>query len=194
MKHNYIVFLTLLTAPAAAYECATGYHIGNDTVGDWVPYNSQCVNGVMLQSDNIYIIPTPETKCSAGYHPSNGECVAFDTDGCPNDYYVPSDSVTRPTTGNTCASGTYGHDISVCDKITGASDVVCAPQATCNGAGTTIRTSSGIVLPLWMDKLTTPSLNVRFEDGTVCYMNMQSGAGNGTLNFKYDNNIYHGVE
>ena len=194
MKQNYIVFLTLLTAPAAAYECATGYHLSNAEVGDWVPYNSQCVSGAMLQSENVYIIPTPETKCSAGHYPSGGECVAFDTDNCPNDYYVPSSAVTRPTTGSTCASGTYGRDISVCDKITGVSDIVCAPQAVCNGAGTTLRTSTGIVLPLWMDKLTTPSLNIRFENGTVCYMNMQSGAANETINFQDGNNIYHGVE
>jgi hypothetical protein len=42
--------------------------------------------------------------------------------------------------------------------------------------------------------VTTPSINIGFTGGAVCHVNMLPGAANNTVNIKYNNETYHGVE
>ena len=55
---------------------------------------------------------------------------------------------------------------------------------TCPAGITTLRTSTGLIFPLFKDKLTTPALNIKFENNQICYANLEPGTASNTLNFK----------
>lgn len=158
-----------------------------------------CSSGVILYpARNTYIIKTASHGCGVGYYYDGTECTAYATgDGCPATYYTPSTSLSRANANGTCSTGvSYGSNVPICAvKIGDTTAGVCTPQLACAAGVTTLRTSNGMVLPIWAEKLTTPSLNIRFENGDMCYLNVLPGSAHGTINFgQINNQTYHGVE
>lgn len=84
------------------------------------------------------------------------------------------------------------------------SKVMCKPQQQCIGyynnqcveecpVLTTLKTGTGVSIPLTGNKLTTPAINIR-KNNTTCYIPLEMGnGGNGTLNMRYNGTTYHAV-
>ncbi len=69
---------------------------------------------------------------------------------------------------------------------------VCA--LTCTGGVTTLRTGTGVIVPLYAEKLTTPAINIRTTGGQMCYANLAEGTGDSAINVKYGDATYHTVD
>lgn len=69
---------------------------------------------------------------------------------------------------------------------------ICMPEVTCHGLSA-IRTSSGVRVPLYMERYTTPAINVALDSGGRCYANLLPGSASGTLNVLFEDNVYHAV-
>ena len=68
------------------------------------------------------------------------------------------------------------------------------PQLACPSGALAMKSSLGAVLPLYGERLTTPSLHAQIGNN-VCYVNMISGTGgSGAINVNYNNQTYHLVE
>lgn len=67
------------------------------------------------------------------------------------------------------------------------------PVTPCAAGITVLRTGTGVSIPLWSDKNTTPALAVRYNNMT-CWGNLQSGQVTNGINIKYNNQVYHLVE
>lgn len=63
----------------------------------------------------------------------------------------------------------------------------------CTAGVTTIRTGTGVVVPLWAEKSTQPSLCVKYND-MVCYANLEIGTATEAININYNDIIYHTVD
>ena len=141
---------------------------------------------------------TAVTKCAVGYYPTANGCTAYPTGNCPNNYYavIPNSAYVRAGTDGTCGTNySASADTDLCLKYMAPNIAdMCTPQLACAGGATTLRTSTGVNLPLYGERATTPSINVGFVGGTVCHVNMVSGAANNTVNIKYNSETYHGVE
>ena len=127
-----------------------------------------------------------EWKCdmSAEIHAS-----ALPNDVCPDGFYtVPYDV--------SCGVGLVEvSDIPQCDTDTSGEFCLIggAPLAAPCAAGvTTLRTGTGLTIPLWADKNTTPALHVRYN-GTVCYINLEPGNAPNSINVEYGGVVYHTV-
>lgn len=164
-----------------AGTCATGYQ---------AIQTRQEVSYLTHRGDNVH-------KCAVGYYPTANGCVAYPVDNCPNNYYavVPNTAYTRLNANDACNTNysSYG-DVDLCllHMAPNIADI-CTPQLACSGGGSSLRTSTGVNLPLYGERVTTPSINVGFGGGTTCYVNMLSGAANNTINVKYNDTTYHGV-
>ncbi len=64
----------------------------------------------------------------------------------------------------------------------------------CTAGVTTLRTGTGVIVPLYAEKLTTPAINIRTTGGQMCYANLAEGNGAGAINVKYNNITYHTVD
>ena len=53
-----------------------------------------------------------------------------------------------------------------------------------------IKTSSGLVVPLYAEKSTSSSLCVQYN-GTICYADLEFGNSSGAINVNYNGVIYH---
>lgn len=56
-----------------------------------------------------------------------------------------------------------------------------------------LRTSTGLIMPIYASKVTMPSLNVK-AGNTQCYINLLPGNQTGTLNFKAGEQAWHVVD
>ncbi len=66
--------------------------------------------------------------------------------------------------------------------------------ALCNVSGLRyLRTSTGVIAPVYNSKLTTPSLNIRSGSSKTCYVNMLPESAVGAINVKYNDALYHTV-
>jgi len=202
--------------------CPTGQHMSNgtcvaDTVGNCADgfhdadigtaayavqtIGGECYAGYQSQQTNrnvAYLIVSPNPTCGSGYYPTPNGCVAHITGNCPGNYYAitPTNAFVRPT-DNTCPTNYAAYDdTELCKSwpIFADKPDFCTPQLLCDSGATSLRTSTGINLPIYREKLTTPSLTIGFENGNVCYTNLVPGNGANTINIKYNNETYHGVE
>lgn len=91
-----------------------------------------------------------------------------------------------------CPAGYVAHDVT--DSCSDASAGVCwlveQMRALCGAGIDKIKTSTGVVVPLYSGRVTTPSFCVRYND-TVCYADMVLGRASGAVNLSYGNEIYH---
>lgn len=94
-----------------------------------------------------------------------------------------------------CPAGYVAHDVT--DACSGAATGACwlvgqieQIRARCGAGVTQIKTNSGVVVPLYSGRVTTPSFCVRHND-TVCYADMVLGRASGTVNVEYGDAVYH---
>ena len=117
--------------------------------------------------------------------------VAF-AQSCPTGMVaVEYDNYVAAATG-VCPAGYVAHDVAdVCSDV---STSVCwllkQMRALCGAGVMQIKTFSGVVVPLYSDRATTPSFCVRYND-TVCYADMVLGRASGAVNVKYGDAVYH---
>ena len=84
--------------------------------------------------------------------------------------------------GNNCEYTT------VCnDGYNQSSDGVCSQL--CDLGFTTLRTGSGLVIPLYSEKLSSPAIHIGYNGG-MCYGILESGSGDG-INLEYGGQTYH---
>ena len=84
--------------------------------------------------------------------------------------------------GNNCEYTT------VCnDGYNQSSDGVCSQL--CGLGFTTLRTGSGLVIPLYSEKLSSPAIHIGLSGG-MCYGILESGSGEG-INLEYNGQTYH---
>ena len=110
-------------------------------------------------------------------------------DVCPDGFYtVPYDV--------SCGTGLVEiADIPQCNSDTSGDfcligGVLIAP---CAAGITTIRTGTGVSIPLWAEKSTQPSLCVKYNDN-ICYANLEAGQATNAINVNYDGEVYHTVD
>lgn len=94
-----------------------------------------------------------------------------------------------------CPAGYVAHDVT--DVCSGAATGACwlvgeveQIRTLCRAGVTQIKTSGGVVVPLYSGRVTTPSFCMRYND-TVCYADMVLGRASGAVNVKYGDTVYH---
>ena len=96
-----------------------------------------------------------------------------------------------PAVSGACSAGYMAHDV---DTVCGTGDGVCwLIRMGCGAGVSSIRTSTGLSVPLYAEKETFPSLCVRYNN-TTCYADLDPGQVSGTINIKYNGVVYHTVE
>ncbi len=76
-----------------------------------------------------------------------------------------------------------------CDDGYGRHGDECLPL--CGAGVTTLHAGNEVVFNVYRDKLSTPSINIKYNN-TVCYVNLAQGTGQ--LNFRYNNTTYHATD
>lgn len=76
-----------------------------------------------------------------------------------------------------------------CDAGYGRHGNECLPL--CTAGITQLKTSTGISLNVYLNKTSTPAINIGYNN-TVCYVNLEPGAGG--LSFRYNNTVYHATD
>ena len=110
-------------------------------------------------------------------------------DVCPDGFYTVPYEID-------CGEGLVDvADVAHCDEDTSGDYCLIGevPAIPCAAGVTTLRTGTGVSIPLWADKNTTPALAVRYNNMT-CWGNLQSGQVTNGINLKYNNQVYHLVE
>lgn len=145
--------------------------------------------------------------CDAGYWAINGAgnywdysyTAVLDTVCQPVGvgYWSPADSLERFECTNAPENAVYtgGAESNDCpwqcaDGYLLRSNGECAQL--CTGGFTTIRTSTGIIVPLFANKNTTPSINLQ-RNGITCYGDLVEGTTTGEIHIKYNGITYHSV-
>lgn len=198
-------------------RCDSGYlDVSTDSSNVGAPNESDhCADGYATQTTpaGMYIISTGillstgATLCGSGQYMNNGVCTAYDNTRCPADWfdYAPTGVDTFvPMVDGACgtdyvASGdsadcTNRGNAGMCATLCASGELMtwgghCA--SLCTGGGTELRIGS-LVFPIYGQKTTTPAINIGFDSGTVCYVNLESGAANGTMNVAHSNGTtYH---
>lgn len=177
--------------------CDTTGFVNKLTLSDTLSY--LVYNGILVGSEL--------TLCSNGYlTDGSSSCTTYASGYCPTGYYdLDTDAgfITLQSSG-ACGSdyGSYngtetcGYNpmlttcLDLCENGQMTTELgTCASM--CSLGATTLRTSNGLVLPLWSTVQDTPSINVGLTGGT-CYVNLMTGSGSG-INVQYDGNNYHAV-
>lgn len=111
---------------------------------------------------------------------------------CPNGFIVMEYADFVPAVSGGCPVGYIAHEID--DVCSDDSSPVCwlikQMRVLCGAGIDKIKTSTGIVVPLYADKYTTPSVHVRYND-TVCYADLEPGNVAGAINIKFNGDVYH---
>ncbi len=157
---------------------------------------------------NGFVMGAEVTLCDNGFQVNNGSCSTYSAGDCPTNYQdILLNSNTMATlTNGSCASGYQTFLLNQqCDENT--DDAICGILCTgglnytdigtcaaiCPGEHTTLRTSTGLIFPMYSEKQITPSLNIQVGNN-VCYVNLVSGASDDAINIKYNNTTYHTVK
>ena len=114
--------------------------------------------------------------------------VALDGDVCPDGFYTVPYEID-------CGEGFVDvADVAHCDEDTsGDFCLMSLSAAPCAAGITMLRTGTGVVVPLWAEKVTSPSLCVKYNDN-ICYANLEAGQATGAINVNYDGVVYHLVD
>ena len=117
--------------------------------------------------------------------PMRDLAVALDGDTCPDGFFtVPWESW--------CGEGMVNiADVPNCDDDTsGEYCLIASDKVACESGVSNIKTSAGVIVPLYAEKYTEPALAVRYN-GLVCYANLADGQSAGAINVKYNGAVYH---
>jgi len=156
---------------------------------------------------NGVLIGTELTLCDNGYSPDSTTCTTYAAGYCPTGYFDldTDDGFITLQSAGTCATGygayngteTCGYNptmttcLDLCENGQMTTELgTCATM--CSLGVTTLRTSNGLVIPMWSSAQSSPALNIGVGNG-VCYVNLESGTGTG-INVEYDNTSYHVVK
>ncbi len=155
---------------------------------------------------NGVLVDFGPTFCGAGMRYIDGGCVPASRGDCPTGFYdVTADDATLvKTTDGACEKGysLYGMGINCASRPGDASmcAILCDDGTLYTGFGTcaagctgarAIRTSTGVTIPLYAERQSSPTLNVETSGGAVCYGNMMPGVDKGAINIKYNDTTYH---
>ena len=182
-------------------NCANGFHDADiGTASAVQPVGGSCYSGFQPQITNrnvAYLIVSSKSLCGSGEYPTASGCGTYATGDCPTGYFAvgPNAAFKRAGDNDVCATNysSFG-DTDLCLKYLGANMAeFCTPQLACNAGVSTLRTSTGVVLPVYGESVTTPSMHFSVG-GNVCHMNLLPGTTNNTVNVQYNNQTYHGVE
>lgn len=112
----------------------------------------------------------------------------LDDDMCPDGFYTVPYEIS-------CGEGFVdATNVPRCaDDMSGDFCLLSASAAPCAAGVTTIRTGTGVVVSLWAEKTTQPSLCVKYND-TICYANLEIGTATEAININYNGVIYHTVD
>ena len=105
---------------------------------------------------------------------------------CPTGYVSYNRSL-QLTLDTSCPSGTT--DIGALPSSCSVSPTTCMPDYVCESGISEFKTSSGVAVPLYSQKVKTPSLHASVG-GKVCYTPLVSGKASGAINVKYNNTQY----
>ena len=199
--------------------CRSGYYLvlgDGNSFGPLLDQGCQSTYTRRTRPDNMYPIYTgtvvsgAEIKiCDNGYTTDRSSCTTYSQSQCPNNYLDinVNENTFATQTNNTCASGYHSfsaedtchwtNSSSYCLNVCGngsfmTSNDTCA--ALCGAGITTLRTSTGLILPVWATKQMTPSLNIGLGND-VCYVSLAPGNTNDSaLMFDVNGTVYHTVE
>ena len=107
--------------------------------------------------------------------------------GCP-DGYMEFDRSSQLFILPECSDDTvYVSDVPAkCD----ATDTNCFPEYVCESGLATLKTSTGISVSMYSQKITSPSINISVDDG-VCYIPMVLGQKAESINLIYNSESYY---
>ena len=202
-----------------AGDCASGnYELTYNTSTTVAPNGSVCQvvnykpktvdNSVSLTYHGLLVGSTVDNLCTNGYSADGSTCTTYTAGYCPNGYYSLSNNPSTFTDYTTSCASNYSQYSaeSFCKYTTTTSyclDVCGNGQYTtefgtcaslCTAGATTLRTSNGILLPIWSSSQRTPSLNIGIGND-VCYVNLDTGtASETTLMFDVGGTTYHAVQ
>ena len=129
---------------------------------------------------------TAPTQCPAGYRDGPA---ATSQSGCAKNCI--NQSIAGGTNVPVSSTVYYGNNCeytTVCnDGYNQSSDGVCSQL--CGLGFTTLRTGSGLVIPLYSEKLSSPAIHIGYNGG-MCYGILESGTGDG-INMEYGGQTYH---
>ena len=114
---------------------------------------------------------------------------ALADDVCPDGFYTVPYEID-------CGEGLVDvADVAHCDEDTSGDYCLIGevPATPCAAGITTLRTGTGVSIPLWAERGTEPSLCVKYND-MVCYANLEAGNSPDAINIKYNNVVYHAVQ
>ncbi len=113
---------------------------------------------------------------------------ALDGDICPDGFYTVPYNVS-------CGEGLVDiTDVPYCnDDTSGDYCLMSVSAAPCAAGITTLRTGTGVIVPLWAERVTEPSLCVKYND-MVCYGNLEVGRAVSAFNVNYNGVVYHTVD
>ena len=155
------------------------------------------------------IIGSTSVLCDNGYSTDGSNCTAYTSGYCPSGYYdlhLNTNTFTAKSSG-TCASGYSVHQIQEYCGFDVSSETcvdLCMDGRLTTSLGTcgtlcslgvtTLRTSNGVVIPLWSSSQKTPSLNIGLNGG-VCYGNLTTEQSSDvSLRIQYNNTEYRAVK
>ncbi len=131
------------------------------------------------------------SNCRAGYYPSQyvsnsylghiyQECTPCTNATIENTIYTGYGTPNANDCPWACADGwRISSDGTVCDKL-------------CTLGFTTLNTSTGVTVPLYAEKRTTPSINIGDVNG-ACHADLAPGRATGAINIMYNGEIYHTI-
>ena len=143
-----------------------------------------------INSDNYYQIAVATEDAFS--HPDVGMCAAtsakfvVNTD-CKDINTSDANSLRQNAVcGVLCDSGVY------------TNSGVCANSYCMNGDKTRrMYYQQGSIkhsIPLYSNPTTTPSINVKYDSGQTCYMNLVPGGRTGVIRVKHENTTYYGID
>lgn len=172
-------------------------------------YSRAVVDDVVSAEYHGVLSGSQITLCDNGYAATNATtCTSYTTGYCPNNYYSMAGNPSTFTNYTTSCPNNYSQFIaegpcSYTPSTTYCMDVCGNGQYTtslgtcaslCSLGATTLRTSTGLLFPMWSSSQATPSINLGIGNG-VCYVNLESGTTNDSgLMFDWGGTTYHAVQ
>ncbi len=203
----------------SAGDCTTGYHEieTNETTFlaasngrcSYASYKARTMPDAYTTLEYHGAVMGDEINlCDGGYSTDNKTCTQYATgDECPANYY---DVVTNGATfaardNGACPSG-YRQYVAMESCGYNPSELTCVSLCSdgklTTGVGTcadlcplgitVLRSSNGVVVPLWSSSQTTPALNVGYNDG-VCYGNLTTETATDATTHREIYVDYHGT-
>lgn len=163
----------------------------------------------------VYPLIEDSDLCPAGQYRANGICTTYSAGTCPeNMVNTTTNTATWATMTNSVCPSNYTEETInaiefACDmydsQITSETPA-CLLMCTNGNVFTEVnscaplcseyhklKTSTGLEIPVYASKQTTPSLNFQIGNNR-CYINMVPGKKTGAINVEYNDTIYHSVK